>query len=149
MRDSHFFSSAQMLLKVMIRFAPVTLAIITCFVFRTAECQDFDRGTLKTRHVLFVGNSFTHGRYLPVRTYNNTPGTGGLGSTKPSWLVVDENYNTSVEARMEDMPGEEGPWGGIPGIFAELAHEAKLPYDVHIEAISETTPRRIIPSRKM
>jgi len=121
------------------RVALATAALLICCVVRTAVCQDFDRHPLKTRHVLFVGDSFTHGRYLPVRTYNNTPGTGGVGSTMPSQFVVDENYNTDVEARREDMPGEAGPWGGIPGIFAELAHEAKLPYDVHLEAISATT----------
>jgi hypothetical protein len=113
--------------------------LVTCIAVRSAICQDPGREALETRHVLFVGDSFTHGRYLPVRTYNNTPGTGGIGSTQPSRFVVDENYNTTVKARMEDMPGEYGPWGGIPGIFAELAHEAKLPYDVHIEAISATT----------
>ena len=91
-----------------------------------------------TRHILFVGDSFTHGRYLPVRTYNNTPGTGGIGSIVASAQVVDENFNTTVQARMENQSGETGPWGGITGIFAELAQEAGLLYDVHIEAISET-----------
>ena len=91
-----------------------------------------------TKHILFVGDSFTHGRYLPVRTYNNTPGTGGLGSTAASESVVDENFNATDANRMESQ-NEAGPWGGIPGIFAELAMEAGLPYDVHIEAISGTT----------
>ena len=77
---------------------------------------------VQTQHVLFLGDSFTHGRYLPVRPY-----------------VVDENYNTTGEGRKEDTPGEYGPWGGIPGIFAELAQEAGLPYDVHLEAISATS----------
>jgi hypothetical protein len=93
---------------------------------------------LETRHVLFVGDSFTHGRYLPVRTYNNTPGTGGLGATRPSQHVVDENYDTDVTERQESV-SEYGPWGGIPGIFAELAYQAKLSFDVHIEAISATS----------
>jgi len=91
-----------------------------------------------TQHILFVGDSFTHGRYLPVRTYDNTPGTGGVGSTLPSPMVVDENFDTTVPARRENQPGETGPWGGVPGIFAELASEAGLPYNVHIEAISAT-----------
>ena len=102
-------------------------------------CQETRQHPVDTQHVLFVGDSFTHGRYLPVRTYNNTPGTGGIGSTEPSQRVVDENYGTSVEGRREETAGEYGPWGGIPGIFAELAHEANLPYDVHIEAISATS----------
>src|SRR5580698_10792778 len=60
--------------------------------------------TPPTQHILFVGDSFTHGRYLPVRTYNNTPTTGGLGNTTASAQVVDENFDTTVEARMESQP---------------------------------------------
>jgi hypothetical protein len=49
--------------------------------------------------------------------------------------VYDENYGqTGARAELET-----GPWGGIPGIFAELALEKGLDYDVHIEAISETS----------
>ena len=117
----------------------VSVVLLSCFAIQAAVSQETEHGRAYTRHVLFVGDSFTHGRYLLVRTYNNTPGTGGLGSTAPSPLVVDENFDTGVAARMEDSPGEYGPWGGIPGLFAEFAHEAKLPYDVHIEAISETS----------
>jgi hypothetical protein len=91
-----------------------------------------------TQHILFVGDSFIHGRYLPVRLFNNTPLTGGLGSTNASAQVVDENFNTTVTARMETS-SEYGPYGGIPGIFAELASETSLPYDVHMETISATT----------
>ncbi len=114
--------------------------LLTDITTGTLLCQETRRQHPgDTQHVLFVGDSFTHGRYLPVRTYNNTPSTGGIGSTDPSQRVVDENYETSVEGRKEDTAGEYGPWGGIPGIFAELAHEANLPYDVHIEAISATS----------
>ena len=113
--------------------------LLTGITTGTLLCQQTRQHPGDTQHVLFVGDSFTHGRYLPVRTYNNTPGTGGIGSTEPSQRVVDENYETSVEGRKEDTAGEYGPWGGIPGIFAELAHEANLPYDVHIEAISATS----------
>jgi hypothetical protein len=121
------------------KFAHVITTLLTLSAAIPASSQESNIGTLRTKHILFVGDSFTHGRYLPVRTYHNTPGTGGVGSTEPSPLVVDENFDTSIIGRMEDTPGEEGPWGGIPGIFAELAHEAQLPYDVHIEAISATT----------
>jgi hypothetical protein len=84
------------------------------------------------QHILFVGDSFTHGRYTPVRPYNSG-GTESQANGSP--LVVDENYG-QTGARAELEPG---PWGGIPGIFAELAVEARLSYDVHIEAISETS----------
>ncbi len=113
--------------------------LLTGMTTGTLLCQEAGQHPVDTQHVLFVGDSFTHGRYLPVRTYNNTPSSGGVGSTEPSQHVVDENYETSVEGRKEDGAGEYGPWGGIPGIFAELAHEANLPYDVHIEAISATS----------
>ena len=81
--------------------------------------------------ILFVGDSFTHGRYLPVRTYNSAN-------------VTDENYDINGPAssnalnRMETS-SEPGPYGGIPGIFKELTVEAGLNYDVHIEAISSTS----------
>lgn len=84
------------------------------------------------QHILFVGDSFTHGRYAPVRPYHSG---GAAGSTSASTLVVDENYGqTGARAELE-----AGPWGGIPAIFAQLAAEAGLRYDVHIEAISQTS----------
>lgn len=84
------------------------------------------------QRILFVGDSFTHGRYAPVRMYNS--GSNGNSATGSKY-VVDENYG-QTGARKEL---ESGPWGGIPGIFAELAEESGLSYDVHIEAISETS----------
>lgn len=85
------------------------------------------------QHILFVGDSFTHGRYTPVRPYNSG---GTQNATTGSPLVVDENYGATGK-RAEVI--EPGPYGGIPGIFAEFAVEAGLNYDVHIEAISETS----------
>ncbi|NKF23215.1 hypothetical protein [Solimonas marina] len=85
------------------------------------------------RHILFVGNSFTHGRYQPVRLYNNG-GTSAISGGSP--LVIDDNAD-ATGSRAED--NESGPFGGIPGIFAEFAVESGLDYDVHIEAISSAT----------
>jgi len=79
-----------------------------------------------------VGDSFTHGRYTPVRPYN----AGGTQGAAGSALVVDENYG-QTGARTETP--EPGPYGGIPGLFAQFAVEAQLSYDVHIEAISATS----------
>jgi len=75
-------------------------------------------------HILFVGDSFTHGRYLPVRTYNSAN-------------MTDENYGLTG-ARAEQT-SEPGPYGGIPGIFKEFTAEAGLSYTVAIEAISSTS----------
>ncbi|MGI4874814.1 MAG: T9SS type A sorting domain-containing protein [Janthinobacterium lividum] len=77
--------------------------------------------------VLFVGNSFTHGKYAPVLNYNSAN-------------VTDENYGlASTSPRYESDPTEPGPWGGIPGIFKKMTDEAGLNYEVHIEAISGKT----------
>ena len=74
--------------------------------------------------ILFVGNSFTHGKYLPVRTYN-------------AKAVTDENAGLpETDPRAHHPVGEEGPFGGIPGIFKKLTDEAGLNYEVHIEAVS-------------
>jgi hypothetical protein len=82
--------------------------------------------TTPTR-ILFVGNSFTHGRFDPVRTYNSAN-------------VTDENYGLpSTSPRYESQADESGPWGGIPGIFKKFTDEAGLNYEVHIEAISSKT----------
>lgn len=90
-------------------------------------------GGVAPQRILFVGNSFTHGRYAPVRQYNSG---GAPLASGGSPLVVDENAGQSG-ARAEDK--EPGPYGGIPGLFAELALEAGLDYEVHIEAISSAT----------
>ncbi|MGI4864561.1 MAG: T9SS type A sorting domain-containing protein [Janthinobacterium lividum] len=74
--------------------------------------------------ILFVGNSFTHGKYAPVLNYNSA-------------AVTDENYGLpSTDPRYESVASEPGPWGGIPGIFKKFTDEAGLNYEVHIEAIS-------------
>jgi hypothetical protein len=84
--------------------------------------------------VLFVGDSFTHGRYTPVRPFNaEIPGE----PWRPP-QVIDENYG-QTGARKELEPG---PWGGIPGIFSELAQQMHLSYEVHIEAISATSLKK-------
>jgi hypothetical protein len=76
--------------------------------------------------ILFVGNSFTHGRAAPVLNYNMA-------------AVKDENYGLSPgDHRYQSDPAEPGPWGGVPGIFKQMADEAGLNYVVHIEAISGT-----------
>ncbi len=84
------------------------------------------------QRILFVGDSFTHGRYTPVRYYHSGR-TDRI--TSGSALVYDDNYGeTGTRKELE-----AGPYGGIPGIFAEFAYESGLNYDVHIEAISETS----------
>ncbi|MBJ6110378.1 T9SS type A sorting domain-containing protein [Hymenobacter sp. BT523] len=78
--------------------------------------------------VLFVGNSYTHGAYDPVLTYNRAG-------------IVDENAGLPPgHPRYEDPTGSvPGPWSGVAGIFKKFTTQASLNYEVHLEAISEVT----------
>lgn len=81
----------------------------------------------KPQVILFVGNSFFHGAFQPVLSYNKQ-------------AITDENFTpTSTGQRRRQYTHEEGPWGGIPGIFKKLTDEAGLHYEVHLEAISGQT----------
>ena len=74
--------------------------------------------------ILFVGNSFFHGKYQPVLAYNAAH-------------VTDENYGLPSDSpRCETTTGEPVVWGGIPGIFQQLTAEAGLNYEVHFEEIN-------------
>jgi hypothetical protein len=74
--------------------------------------------------ILFVGNSFLHGQFQPVRSYNVA-------------AVTDEN--AGIPAANPRSEGTQGPYGGIPGIFKKLADEAGLNYEVHNELIGGKT----------
>jgi hypothetical protein len=77
--------------------------------------------------ILFVGNSFFHGAFEPVLTYNAA-------------AITDENFKPNrTGQRRRQYEHEAGPWGGIPGIFKKLTDEAGLNYEVHLEAISGQT----------
>jgi hypothetical protein len=77
--------------------------------------------------ILFIGNSFFHGAFEPVLSYNNQ-------------AVTDENFQPDrTGQRRRKYEHEQRPWGGIPGIFKKLTDEAGLHYEVHLEAISGQT----------
>ena len=98
-----------------IRFltAVALLALATVPRFATAQSKPIV--------ILFVGNSFFHGAFQPVRSYNVAN-------------VTDENAGIpSGEPRSE---GAAGPYGGIPGIFKKLTEEVGLNYEVHSELMS-------------
>ncbi|MEP6765314.1 MAG: PEP-CTERM sorting domain-containing protein [Gemmatimonadaceae bacterium] len=71
--------------------------------------------------ILFVGNSFFHGAFQPVRSYNAS-------------TVTDENAN--IGAGNPRSEGAQGPYGGIPAIFKKLTEEVGLNYEVHSELMS-------------
>lgn len=75
--------------------------------------------------ILFVGNSFFHGAFEPVLSYNAA-------------AITDENYQPTI-AHAHGAGHDGTAWGGIPGIFKKLTDEAGLQYEVHLEAVSGQT----------
>ena len=96
-------------------------------------------GSGRVCSVLFIGDSFTHGRYTPVRNYNSQ--TPGEPWQPPQ--VIDENYGQTGER--EESPTEPGPWGGIPFSRATRASAStnrigfvpvRLPVESHIHPLA-------------
>ncbi|AMR27284.1 hypothetical protein A0257_09350 [Hymenobacter psoromatis] len=82
------------------------------------------QAAIKPTVILFVGNSFFHGAFEPVLSYNTV-------------AVTDENFKPTGPRSAREHA--DGPWGGIPGIFKKLTDEAGFDYEVHLEAISGQT----------
>jgi hypothetical protein len=119
-----------------------------------------------TTDILFVGNSYTHGRYDPALNYNAgaasnpsndvvhdllCPGTGttcssGVEAVSP---VVPTTANTpggSLTGQLNYLNSnpsaqytEVGPFSGVAGIFLQLTKEAGLNYNVSVMAVSSAT----------
>jgi hypothetical protein len=117
-------------------------------------------------NILFVGNSYTHGRYDPALNYNAgaasnpsstvvhdllCPGTGttcgsGVEDTAP---VVPTTANTPggtlagqlnyLQSNPSSQYTEVGPFSGVAGIFLQLTEEAGLNYNVSLIAVSSAT----------
>ncbi len=113
--------------------------------------------------ILFVGNSFTHGRYNPALNYNAGAADAGPGvvhdllcptagcagtvegvpaivpsqTPPPGATVLDQlNFlNTHPSAQLT----EPGPFAGAAGIFLQFTKDAGLNYDVSLVAVSSAT----------
>ena len=113
--------------------------------------------------ILFVGNSYTHGRYQPVLGYNAGPGDG-TGTNQvhdllcPSLPCTGAEAGPQVTPTTSNTPGstlsgqlsylqanpgsqynEVGPYGGVAGIFLQFTKDAGLNYDVSLIAVSSAT----------
>ena len=113
--------------------------------------------------ILFVGNSYTHGRYQPVLGYNAGPGNG-TGTSQVHDLLCPSLPCTGAEAGPQVTPttantpggtlsgqlnylqanpgsqyNEVGPYGGVAGIFLQFTKDAGLNYDVSLIAVSSAT----------
>lgn len=140
------------------RFLGSAAVVLGLAISRPAAADPID--------ILFVGNSYTHGRYDPALNYNagaasnpsNTvvhdllcPGTGftcgsGVEDTAP---VVPTTSNTPggtlsgqlnyLNSNPSSQYTEVGPFGGVAGIFLQLTEEAGLDYNVSLIAVSSAT----------
>ena len=118
--------------------------------------------------ILFVGNSFTHGRYAPVLNYNAGPGnstdssvvhdllcpsltasgacTSGAGAVTPVTPTAGNTPGGSLQGQLGYLQGnpsaqytEPGPFAGVAGVFLQFTKEAGLHYDVSLVAVSSAT----------
>jgi hypothetical protein len=111
-------------------------------------------------NILFIGNSFTHGRYEPVRTYNGGFGANDVHdllcsspaacSSAAQGVQVDPAKTpppgATLAAQLADLQAnpslqynEPGPHGGVAGIFLQFTREAHLNYSVSLIAVSSAT----------
>jgi hypothetical protein len=116
--------------------------------------------------ILFVGNSYTHGRYDPALNYNAgaasnpsgnvvhdllCPGTGttctsGVENVAPVVPTTSNTPGGSLTNQLNYLNSnpsaqytEVGAFGGVAGIFLQLTKEAGLNYNVSLMAVSSAT----------
>ena len=122
----------------------------------------------KPIEILFLGNSFTHGRYAPALNYNAGPGNATNSNlvhdllcpslTAAGLCTSGAEAVAAVTPTAANTPGgtllgqlaylqanpsaqltEPGPFGGVAGIFLQFTKEARLHYDVSLIAVSSAT----------
>jgi hypothetical protein len=84
--------------------------------------------------ILFVGNSYTFGRVDPVLSYN---AAAVDDMTRPRPDLPDPNFTETAGTRA----WEPHPWGGVPGIFKQLADQAGVEFDVALSTRNAATLR--------
>jgi autotransporter-associated beta strand protein len=118
--------------------------------------------------ILFIGNSFTHGRYPPALNYNAGPGNGTGSNSVHDLLCPSLNAQGActsgagavgaVTPTSANTPGgslsgqlsylqahpsaqftEPGPFSGVAGVFLQFTKEAGLHYDVSLISVSSAT----------
>jgi hypothetical protein len=114
-------------------------------------------------NILFVGNSYTHGRYDPVLNYNAGPADAPGNSTVHDLLcpsspcggveagpqVTPTTGNTPggtlggqlsyLQANAGSQYNEVGARGGVAGIFLQFTKDVGLNYNVSAVAVSSAT----------
>jgi hypothetical protein len=142
----------------------ITLAIASVCAERPAVAQT----AANPVEILFVGNSFTHGRYSPALNYNAGPGdvtdrnfvhdllcpsltasgmcTSGAEAVAAVTPTAANTPGSSLLDKLEYLQNnpsaqytERGPFGGVAGVFLQFTKEAGLDYSVSLIAISSAT----------
>jgi hypothetical protein len=141
-----------------------TLAIGSVLANSPAAAQSAD----KPVEILFLGNSFMHGRYPPALNYNAGPGNstnsslvhdllcpslnaagmctsgaGAVAAVTPTAASTPGGTLLGQLAYLQANPSaqftEPGPFGGVAGVFLQFTKEARLHYDVSLIAVSSAT----------
>jgi hypothetical protein len=137
--------------------------LLVAFIWSVFTLVPADYALAQDVNILFVGNSYTHGRYQPVLGYNAGPGnapgdnvvhdllcpslpcTGAEAGPQvtpttlntPGGTLTDKlNY---LQANPNSQYNEVGPYGGVAGIFLQFTEEAGLHYNVSLIAVSSAT----------
>jgi hypothetical protein len=145
-------------------FLAATLAITSV----PAESVAVAQTAANPVEILFLGNSFTHGRYRPALNYNAGPGnstdsslvhdllcpsltasgmcTSGAEAVAAVTPTTANTPGSTVLAQLEYLQNnpsteytEVGPFGGVAGVFLQFTKEAGLHYDVSLIAVSSAT----------
>jgi hypothetical protein len=117
------FRATKLLEASMTRLALLALAALAAAAAQAAP-----------QSVLFVGNSYTFGRVDPVLSYN-TANVDDM--TRPRPLDPEPNFTDTIGTRA----WEPHPWGGVPGIFKQLADQAGVEFDVSLSTRNAATLR--------
>ena len=145
-------------------FLAGTLAIATVLAAGPAAAQPPSNPV----EILFLGNSFTHGRYAPALNYNAGPGNSTNSNlvhdllcpslTAAGMCTSGAEAVAAVTPTAGNTPGrtlpaelaylqanasaqytEPGPFGGVAGVFLQFTREAGLHYNVSLVAVSSAT----------
>jgi hypothetical protein len=145
-------------------FLAGTLAVATVLATGPAAAQPPSNPV----EILFLGNSFTHGRYAPALNYNAGPGNSTNSNlvhdllcpslTAAGMCTSGAEAVAAVTPTAANTPGgtllgqlaylqanpsaqytEVGPFGGVAGVFLQFTREAGLHYNVSLVAVSSAT----------
>ncbi len=148
---------------------PLILAATIVVMSALAESPAVAQTAANPIELLFVGNSFTHGRYPPALNYNagtaasvgdpnvvhdllcpsttaTGPCTSGAEAVAPVTPTSANTPGATVSQQLTYLQShpsaqytEVGPFAGVAGVFLQFTKEAGLHYDVSLISVSSAT----------